>query len=146
MPLAQSVEHRTFNPGVMGSSPIWHIMSRWRNGKTQRNPSRLGFARNLYRNIWLGLKILRPMWHAGSNPALLTTSQLRRILSQFHKYCGQFSIFCIIKVVQCGVAEWQTRVISVVLIKTVTAIFLLHTGSTYIVGSNPTPTTNWQAF
>ena len=28
VPLAQLVEHSTFNRGVMGSSPIWYILSR----------------------------------------------------------------------------------------------------------------------
>ena len=41
----------------------------------------------------------------GSSPTTPTNPQLKRILSQFHKYCGQFSIFCIIKVVHGLVAE-----------------------------------------
>ena len=31
MPVAQLVEHRTFNPGVTGSNPVWHTLGSYSN-------------------------------------------------------------------------------------------------------------------
>ena len=45
VPLAQLVEHRTFNPVVMGSSPIWHIVSFASKIHELKQQSKIGYQK-----------------------------------------------------------------------------------------------------